>query len=188
MLARTATEGAREVLATRPGGPAGTSSSAAGIEIRIFFCSCFGSDTGLAADRGLAEGFGLADSALVGTGLVDGLTGESALVGTGLADSALVGTGLVDGLTGESTRVGTGFAVGLIGSGITIAFGGGITTGSGLICGCAGGCGGGFNCGLTRGVGSGGRLALLPGRKIFRDVVSSAARGSYLRVPARTGP
>ncbi len=152
------------------------------------FCSCAGSDIGLAADRGLADGFGLADSALVGTGLVDGLTGESALVGTGLADSALVGTGLVDGLTGESTRVGTGFAVGLIGSGITIAFGGGITTGSGLICGCDGGCGVGFNCGFTRGVGNGGLLALLPGRKIFRDVVSSAARGSYLRVPARTGP
>ncbi len=163
MLARPAAEGACEVLATRPGGPAGTSSSAAGIEMRIFFCSCFGSDTGLAADRGLAEGFGL-------------------------ADSALVGTGLVDGLTGESIRVGTGFAVGLIGSGITIAFGCGITTGSGLICGCDGGCGGGFNCGFTRGVGNGGLLALLPGRKMFRDVVSSAARGSYLRVPARTGP
>ena len=99
-----------------------------------------------------------------------------------------MGTGLVVGLTGESTRMGTGFAVGRIGSGITIAFGGGIGIGSGLICGCVGGWGGGFNCGFTRGVGSGGRLALLPGRKMFRDVVSSAARGSYLRVPVRTGP
>ena len=137
MLARPAAEGACEVLATRPGGPAGTSSSAAGIEMRIFFCSCFGSDTGLAADLGLADGFGLADSARVGTGFVD-----SARVGTGLVDgligeSARVGTGLVDGLTGESARVGIGFAVGLIGSGITIAFGCGITTGSGLICGWA---------------------------------------------------
>ncbi len=173
MLARPAAEGAREVLATRPGGPAGTSSSAAGIEIRIFFCSCFDSDAGLAADLGLAEGFGLADSALVGTGF---------------ADSARVGTGLVDGLTGESARVGAGLADGLTGSGIVIAFGCGITTGSGFICGCDGGWGGGFTCGLTRGVGSGGRLALLPGLKMFRDVVSSAALGSYLRVPARTGP
>ncbi len=163
MLARTAAEGAREVLATRPGGPAGTISSAACIEMRIFFCSCFDSDAGLAADLGLTEGFGFADSARVGTGLVDGLTGESARVGTGLAD-------------------------GLTGSGIVSAFGCGITTGSGFICGCDGGCGGGFSCGFTRGVGSGGRLALLPGLKMFRDVVSSAALGSYLRVPARTGP
>ena len=152
------------------------------------FCSGAGSEIGLAADRGLADGFGLADSTLVGTGLVDGLMGESALVGTGLVDSALVGTGLADGLTGESARMGTGFTVGLTGSGIAIAFCGGTNMGSGLICGAVGGCGVSFNCGLTRGVGSGGRLALLPGRKMFRDVVSSAARGSYLRVPARTGP
>ncbi len=99
-----------------------------------------------------------------------------------------MGTGLAVGLTGESTRMGTGFTVGLTGSGIAIAFCGGTTMGSGLICGAVGGCCGGFNCGLTRGVGSGGRLALLPGRKMFRVVVSSAARGSYRRVPARTGP
>ena len=99
-----------------------------------------------------------------------------------------MGTGLVVGLTGESTRMGTGFTVGLTGSGIAIAFCGGTNMGSDLSCGAVGGCGVSFSCGLTLGVGNGGRLALLPGLKIFRDVVSSAARGSYLRVPARTGP
>ncbi len=59
------------------------------------FCSGAGSEIGRAAERGRAEGFGFADSALVGTGLADGLTG--ARVGTGLADSALV-----DGLVGGS--------------------------------------------------------------------------------------
>ncbi len=59
------------------------------------FCSGAGSEIGRAAERGRADGFGLADSTLVGTGLVDGLTG--ACVGIGLADSALV-----DGLAGGS--------------------------------------------------------------------------------------
>ncbi len=57
------------------------------------FCSGAGSEIGRAAECGRADG--LADSTLVGMGLVDGLTG--ARVGIGLADSALV-----DGLAGGS--------------------------------------------------------------------------------------